>query len=159
SRLAAVRRARDDALRARASAPLSPRRSGVPDASRGEAELAERGPRRAGLIPRQLLLADDDRALVALPGEEHGIAGSRPADRLAHRGGAIVDDQIIGAGAFPGTDRTGLDLAQDRRAILQTRVLLCDHEEIGVLRGSLGEPRALDAIALTRATEDRDELP
>jgi len=48
-----------------------------PAVSCREAELTERIARRRGLIPWSLLVADDDRSLVALSGEEDGVAGLR----------------------------------------------------------------------------------
>src|SRR5581483_8793047 len=124
---------------------------------RGEPELAQRVPRGAGLVPGELLLADDDRSLVALPREEHRVARARAADRLAHRLGPIADDQVVLAGALARGGRAGLDLGEDRPRVLEARVLLGDHEEIRVPRRDLREARPLRTVALSGAPEDRDE--
>src|SRR5256885_1298500 len=107
---------------------------------------------------RAVLLVDDDRLLVTLAGEDHGVLGRGAANGLAHRLAAIVDDDVVGAFALARADRALLDLLEDFCRLLEAWVLLRDHEEVRVFRSDLREHRPLRAVALAGAAEDRDEL-
>src|SRR5438094_408541 len=147
----------------RRATPIVPARfrrlTGGAASSRPEPEHLERLARGAGFVVRPLLLSDDDRLLVTLAGEDHGVLGRGSADGLADRLAAIVDDGVVGAFALARADRAPLDLLEDLRRLLEARVLLRDHEEVRVLRGHLRERGPLRAVALAGTTEDHDELP
>src|SRR5207247_6223845 len=96
------------ASRTRASAPQLRRLTGGAASSRPEPEHLERLARGAGFVVRPLLLSDDDRILVTLAGEDHGVLGRGSADGLADRLAAIVDSGVVGALALARADRTPL---------------------------------------------------
>src|SRR5207302_7221348 len=118
------------ASRTRATTTQKRLLNGVPSSSRPEPEHLERLARGAGFVVRPLLLSDDDRLLVTLAGEDHGVLGRGSADGLADRLAAIVDDGVVGAFALARADRPPLDLLEDLRRLLEARVLLRDHEEV-----------------------------
>src|SRR2546429_34876 len=131
---------------------------GAAASSRPEPERLERFARGGGLVVRPLLLADDDRLLVTLASEDNGVLGRGPAYGLAHRLAAIVDDDVVGAFALARADCALLDLLEDFCRLLEARVLLRDHEEVGVLRGNRRECGPLGAVALAGTAENGDEL-
>src|SRR5688500_19361324 len=115
-----------------ASGPSRRTPSAAAAASRAESTGAERAARCLGLVPGALLLADDDRALVPLAGEDDRIALRRPADRERHRGPAVVDHLVVVRALLSRLGGARYDLREDARGVFEPRVLLRDYEvEIG----------------------------
>jgi len=72
---------------------------------------------------------------------------------VQQRLGPVVDHAIVAVALLPRFDGPRLDLGEDRRRILEPRVLLGDEEPVGVLRRGECQLRALRAVALAGAPE------
>src|SRR5207244_1636607 len=129
-----------------------------PNASTYETGGTQRFARRGRLVVRALRLADYDRAFVPLAGKKHRVVGLGAANRLGDGLASVVDDEVIASALLPGRDRAGLDLREDGRRVLEPRILLREHEQIGVPRRDLRERGSLRPVALAGAPKYRDEL-
>src|SRR5206468_4524988 len=123
----AVAQGSPGAARTRVSAPLSRRLRAVEVSSRSEPERFERLARRRGLVVWPLLLADDDRLLVSLAGEEDRVVRRGATNGLAHRFAAVVDHEVVRSFPLAGADRALLDLVEYLRRLLETPLLLRAH--------------------------------
>ena len=90
---------------------------------------------------------------MALPGEEHDVAGARPLERRGDRCGPVGDQQEVVAATLAGRLRAAGDLIEDRLAVLAAGVLVGRDHEAGSLGGDPAHHRPLLDVPLPRRPE------
>ncbi len=106
------------------------------------AEFSECGQRGRTLVVGNRSARTDDRLLVALPGEEHDVAGARPLERCGDRGGTVGDEEEVVAATLAGRLCAAGDLVENCLAVLAAGVLVGRDYEAGSLGGDRGPSSA-----------------
>jgi len=97
--------------------------------------LLDRLLRLGTLVPRLGAPGHLHRALVALAGQEHGVAGPRHVDGASDGGAPVDHDLIIAARSL--ADHAGLNVPRDLDRVLPQRIVGRDDEEVGEVGGRL----------------------
>src|SRR3954447_22563867 len=105
----------------------------LPRIRSAEAGTVQGGLRLGSLVPRDRAVGADDRALVALAGEKHDVAGSRPFQRRIDRRAAVGDDEEVVIAALAGGLRPAGDGIVDDGRVLAAGVLVGDDDDAGTL--------------------------
>src|SRR6266480_87907 len=147
SRARSIRRLTSSTARLTGVRPSSRRES--PDRRLG------RGPFVPGLFPT----TNENASFVPFAGEQDGIPGARAADRVRDPLPPILDARVLRALGPADLFGTGGNVAEDGHGILFARVFVGENGIVAQAGGNLAHPGPLLAVAVTRATEDRDQLP
>ena len=109
------------------------------------------------LVPGPRAVRPDDRALVALAGQQDDVARPGPLEGGLDGRAAVGDEQqVVAAPAAGGLGPAG-DGVEDRLAVLATRILVGDDDQPAALPGDPAHQRSLGRVALAGRPEDRDQ--
>src|SRR5438132_1804933 len=120
---------------------------------------ADRRLGRGSFVPGLLATADEDASFVPLAGQQDGIPGAGAADGMRDPLPPVLDAGILLALGPSDLFRTRRNVAEDGHGVLFARVFVGENGVVAQAGGDLAHPGPLLAVAVTGATEDRDQLP
>jgi hypothetical protein len=94
---------------------------------------------------------------VALPRQQHDVAGSGRVESRCDRLAAVRDEQQV---VFPppaGSLGAACDVVEDGAAVLTARVFVGHHDEASTLTGDASHLRAFGRVPFAGRPEDRDD--
>src|SRR6266700_2744822 len=122
-------------------------------------KTADRRLGRGSFVPGLLATADEDASFVPFAGQQDGIPGAGAADRMRDPLPPVLDAGILLALSPADLFRTRRNVAEDGHGVLFAWVFVGKNGVVAQAGRDLAHPGPLLAVAVTGATEDRDQLP
>ncbi len=124
-----------------------------------EAEPGKLFPGDLAVVPREGMVGEDDRLLVAFAGNENQIAGAGAPKCLGDGFAAIFDFKEVATAGPAGRDGMVADLPHDRSRVFAAGILVREDGEIGTGSDGAGDPGAAPRITFAGSADDDDEPP